>query len=57
MILVIIAILLPTFLLYKAKIKNFYYPELQKKYLIVILVIVGIFIMGYELTNTILSIL
>lgn len=57
MILVIIAILLPTYLLYKAKIKNFYYPELKKKYLIVISVIIGIFIMGYELTNTIIGIL
>lgn len=57
MILVIIAILLPAYLLYKAKIKNFYYPELKKKYLIVISVIIGIFIMGYELTNTIIGIL
>ncbi|HJD61779.1 MAG TPA: hypothetical protein LFW14_07345 [Rickettsia endosymbiont of Degeeriella rufa] len=57
MILVIIAILLPAYLLYKAKIKNFYYPELKKKYLIVTSVIMGIFIMGYELTNTIIGIL
>ncbi|ABE05011.1 Amino acid permeases [Rickettsia bellii RML369-C] len=57
MILVIIAILLPAYLLYKAKIKNFYYPELKKKYLIFISVIIGIFIMGYELTNTIIGIL
>ncbi|MGI4753026.1 MAG: amino acid permease [Janthinobacterium lividum] len=57
MILVIIAILLPAYLLYKAKIKNFYYPELKKKYLIVISVIIGIFFMGYELTNTIIGIL
>ncbi len=51
MILVIIAILLPVYLLYKAKIKNFYYPELQKQYLIIICVIVGMLIMGYELVN------
>ncbi len=57
MILVIIAILLPAYLLYKAKIKNFYYPELKKKYLIVVSVIIGIFIIGYELTNTIIGIL
>lgn len=51
MILVIIAILLPVYLLYKAKISKFYYPELQKKYLITACVIVGILIMGYELVN------
>ena len=51
MILVIIAILLPVYLLYKAKIKNFYYPELQKQYLIIICIIVGMLIMGYELVN------
>lgn len=57
MILVIIAILLPIYLLFKAKIKNYYYPELQKKYLTVISVIVGVFIIGYELINTITGIL
>ncbi|MEY4463064.1 MAG: hypothetical protein RLZZ81_35 [Pseudomonadota bacterium] len=51
MILVIIAILLPVYLLYKAKISKFHYPELQKKYLITACVIVGILIMGYELVN------
>lgn len=53
MILVIIAILLPIYLLLKAKIKNqdYRYPELRVKPLVITSAIAGILIMGCEIAN------
>jgi tyrosine-specific transport protein len=51
MILVIIAILLPIYLFYKAKIKKLYYQELRLKLLIAITAIIGIIIILCEIFN------
>jgi len=53
MILVIIAILLPVYLLSKTKVRNYHYPELGIKSLIVLSVIAGIVIIGCEFANII----
>ena len=51
MILVVIAILLPIYLLYKAKITSFYYSELKLQWLIALSAIVGFVIIISELVN------
>lgn len=51
MILVVIAILLPIYLLYKAKVVRYHYPELQIKSLIIISMLVGILIIVCEIIN------
>jgi len=51
MILVVIAILLPIYLLYKAKIANFNYPELKVKWLLKLSSIAGIVIILCEILN------
>lgn len=53
MILTVIAILLPIYLLYKAKISNFSYPELKYNWMSKISVLVGIVIMFSEIFNMI----
>jgi tyrosine-specific transport protein len=53
MILAIIAILLPVYLLYKVEIKNFYYPILKNKILVIISVVFGLSIMICEISNII----
>ena len=54
MILVIIAILLPIYLLHKANIKIFNYPELKKKYLLNISIISGIIIVLCEIMHMVI---
>ena len=51
MILVVIAILLPIYLLSKLKSSKFYYPELKSKWLIILAAIAGILIIICELFN------
>lgn len=51
MILVVIAILLPIYLLYKAKIVHYHYPELQIKSLIITSAVAGILIIVCEIMN------
>ena len=51
MILVVIAVLLPIYLLYKAKITKFNYKELQYKWLVISSAIAGVIIMLCELLN------
>jgi tyrosine-specific transport protein len=50
-ILVVIAILLPIYLLYKVKVKQYHYSELSHKSLIIISAIVGVLIIGCEILN------
>ena len=54
MILVIIAILLPTYLLCKANIKEFNYSELKKKYLLNASIIAGITIILCEIMHMVI---
>lgn len=51
MILVFIAILLPVYLLYKAKINQYYYKELSSKWIIYLSTIAGLIIIICELNN------
>ena len=51
MILVIIAILLPIYLFYKAKITNLNYAELKHNWLIILSLVIGIIIMMCEVLN------
>ncbi|MGB4191672.1 MAG: aromatic amino acid transport family protein [Rickettsiales bacterium] len=51
MILVVIAILLPIYLLLQIQTKNFYYPELKNKYMIYFSFVMGLIIIGCEIFN------
>ncbi|NRA73151.1 MAG: amino acid permease [Rickettsiales bacterium] len=54
MILVVIAILLPIYLLYKAKITSFYYYELKYKWPIVLSIIIGMIVISVEIFNMVI---
>jgi tyrosine-specific transport protein len=54
MILAVIALLLPIYLLYKANITQFYYPELRKKYLLIGSAIAGLVIIACEVINMVM---
>jgi tyrosine-specific transport protein len=54
MILVLIAIVIPLYLLYKANITHWHYPELQQSWLLILSALAGLIIMGCELLNILL---
>ena len=51
MILVVIAILLPSYLLYKLQADKYHYPELKNKWLMLIFAVSGVGIMCLEISN------